>query len=380
VFSGRWIDESSARKACVSRVCPSCKLTLQGSANSQKKETQCPNHSLPVLHKYPCLYSIKPAVISRACIFVPNFVIRIVSGAFIWRKGVQPRSTIFAHPFALIPSPLLLPVSDRYLNTEKHLVISMVVALLLLAKTALATNSSSVEGWQLGNDDTRSSWDLVWGCVSTILACTWTALHVGVPPRNWSNFQINLRKLAAWFLMLMGPELVAWVAAQELWQARSTAAVCNAKQAAWNQATREPESWLQKPSLPLSQAPPDRESQPRSDHPKWTLAHCFCLAVRGVVIQTEDEWIYTIRPNQMEAFIDAGLVSCNDIRQREIDDRAKQIPWERPLRSYRVPGPWSTSLLERRITCPSRFSNSQPYPTWHAAFLFTCSTGTRRRT
>ena len=198
---------------------------------------------------------------------------------------------------------------------------SVALALLFFGRGSLAANSSSSEGWQTG-DDNRSSWDLLWGCVSTILACTWTALHANVPRRHTSNFRISCRKVSLWFLTIMGPELTAWIAAQELWQARSTALCCNKKQAAKNEETHEPEAWLQQRSVPLSQAL-HGESQPSPAPLRWTLAQCFCRVIRGVVIQTEDEWIYTIHPKDIDAFIDADLISCTDFRKRDVDDRAK---------------------------------------------------------
>lgn len=45
------------------------------------------------------------------------------------------------------------------------------------------TNTTVLEGWQF-DDDSHSSWDILWTCLSTIFACTWTALHLAVPRRD----------------------------------------------------------------------------------------------------------------------------------------------------------------------------------------------------
>jgi hypothetical protein len=66
-------------------------------------------------------------------------------------------------------------------------------------------NSTALQGWQF-NDNSRSSWDIVWTCLTTIFACTWTVLRQGVPARNKSQALITASKLWVFTLNFLAPE------------------------------------------------------------------------------------------------------------------------------------------------------------------------------
>lgn len=97
----------------------------------------------------------------------------------------------------------------------------------VFANQSLAqNNSTALEGWQFA-DSSRSSWDILWTCLSTIIACTWTALHIFVPRRDQTEILSNVLKLVAWIGTILSPELMAGTAAEQFWQAKSTVARCN---------------------------------------------------------------------------------------------------------------------------------------------------------
>ncbi|KAL4755335.1 hypothetical protein BDW72DRAFT_189099 [Aspergillus terricola var. indicus] len=161
-------------------------------------------------------------------------------------------------------------------------------------------SSTALEGWTF--DNSRSSWDIVWTCLTTIFACTWTVLHMPVFRRNSSEGLVLACKLVLWTIALFAPEF---------WRVWSLRARCNETQAASDCRTGEPDSWLGE----------DRELHPVPA--RWTLAQCWCVQMDGLTLETEDEWIFYVGVNQATALIEAGVIRCSDSTEREIKDRAK---------------------------------------------------------
>ncbi|KAJ5082270.1 hypothetical protein N7532_011313 [Penicillium argentinense] len=61
-----------------------------------------------------------------------------------------------------------------------------------------------VEGWQL-DDNNRSSWDILWACLSTILA-----------NRDESKGMWLFYKLLGWILAILAPEIMRAKAIEDL--------------------------------------------------------------------------------------------------------------------------------------------------------------------
>lgn len=188
-------------------------------------------------------------------------------------------------------------------------------ALLLLlgfVKQSLAqSNSTTLEGWQL-DDNTRSSWDIFWTCVSTILACTWTALHISVPTRTETQAVSLWLKTAAWVGTILAPEFMAGVAAEELWQARSAVARCNAAFRTINSEGGDP-------------GPSEVPETPKTEEfdGRWGTVQGFCLGMNGVLLQTKDDWTYPVHCSNVVALIETRVIKPSHLRTSDIQDRAK---------------------------------------------------------
>ncbi|KAH6886341.1 hypothetical protein B0T10DRAFT_461791 [Thelonectria olida] len=167
-------------------------------------------------------------------------------------------------------------------------------------------------------DDSRSSWDILWSCVSTIFACTWAALHENVPARNESLFRAGVRKSFMCFVALMAPEITSWVAVQQLWLAKSTRDRCNSSQTNRDRQTKEPTSYRRAPAL-------EHAGGNKLDpvNTQWSLAQCFCIIMGGVALQTEDDWTYIIEQRNAHTLIEAGFIRSSDFRDRDVEDRSK---------------------------------------------------------
>ncbi|CAI7572942.1 unnamed protein product [Penicillium glandicola] len=215
------------------------------------------------------------------------------------------------------------------------------IALLLsFAKRSLAQSSSTVEGWQF-DGNTRTSWDILWTNLSTILACTWTALHLSVPRRKESEGSRLSDKILAWIIAILAPELMTATAAEDFVRARSITARCNAAFDAIDNGKTKPNERAeagdnvgpakntgleekaeseQKPE-PGKQFEPVPLSSKSKEH--WKYIHGFCLNMHGVLLQTKDGWTYRVHSGNVVPFINAGVIKRSHLKSREIKDRAK---------------------------------------------------------
>ena len=142
----------------------------------------------------------------------------------------------------------------------------------------------------------------MWTCFSTILACTWTVLRIDVPPRSWNGVQRNAVKITLWLLTVLCPEVIAWGAVVEMFMARSIATSCNSAQSLVN----EPKDEVQ-----------------RQPVPSWSITQGYCVKMGGLALQTQDDWLYTVTPRNILVFIRAGIITCSDFHDEDIQDRAK---------------------------------------------------------
>ncbi|KAJ7752871.1 hypothetical protein B0H16DRAFT_1690892 [Mycena metata] len=66
----------------------------------------------------------------------------------------------------------------------------------------------------------RTLFDIVWGCLATIFACTWVALHQNVPDPNLGWFSLLMRKLRMMLVTIIAPEVIVGFAARQFVSAR----------------------------------------------------------------------------------------------------------------------------------------------------------------
>ncbi|KAF7371522.1 hypothetical protein MVEN_00007000 [Mycena venus] len=62
----------------------------------------------------------------------------------------------------------------------------------------------------------RRLFDIVWGCLATIFACTWVSVHPNVPPPNRSWLALFWRRLRMMLIGIIAPELMVGFAATQL--------------------------------------------------------------------------------------------------------------------------------------------------------------------
>ncbi|KAJ7259044.1 hypothetical protein C8J57DRAFT_1185305 [Mycena rebaudengoi] len=66
----------------------------------------------------------------------------------------------------------------------------------------------------------RTLFDIVWGCLTTIFACTWVSVHPNVPPPNQTRLALLRRKLKMMLVAVVAPEVMVAFAVRQFWIAR----------------------------------------------------------------------------------------------------------------------------------------------------------------
>ncbi|KAJ7910802.1 hypothetical protein B0H13DRAFT_1615283 [Mycena leptocephala] len=66
----------------------------------------------------------------------------------------------------------------------------------------------------------RKLFDIVWGCLATIFACTWVSVHPNVPAPNQSRLTLFWRRLKMMLIAVIAPEIMVGFAARQFFAAR----------------------------------------------------------------------------------------------------------------------------------------------------------------
>ena len=81
--------------------------------------------------------------------------------------------------------------------------------------------SDSEPLWSLP-DTRRSTWALIETCILTLVLCSWTAIHLDIPPPNRRrSFSTWIWKRLKWSIVgILAPEYLLWIAFMEYWESR----------------------------------------------------------------------------------------------------------------------------------------------------------------
>ncbi|KAJ7789232.1 hypothetical protein B0H14DRAFT_3574473 [Mycena olivaceomarginata] len=73
----------------------------------------------------------------------------------------------------------------------------------------------------------RTLFDIVWGCLTTIFACTWVSVHPNLPAPGLSWLRLTVRRLAMMVMTVIAPEIMVFFAARQFFFARRFSKVYN---------------------------------------------------------------------------------------------------------------------------------------------------------
>lgn len=64
----------------------------------------------------------------------------------------------------------------------------------------------------------RTIWDILWGCLTTLFACTWVSVHPNFPRKDSSFWRVILARLELMVWTIVAPEvIIVWAGLQ--WRA-----------------------------------------------------------------------------------------------------------------------------------------------------------------
>ncbi|KAF9475084.1 hypothetical protein BDN70DRAFT_958075 [Pholiota conissans] len=66
-------------------------------------------------------------------------------------------------------------------------------------------------------------WDILWGCLATIFACSWVSVHPNIPPASAKWWKVGLIRLELMIWTIIAPELIMFWAARQWMGARQVA-------------------------------------------------------------------------------------------------------------------------------------------------------------
>ena len=133
--------------------------------------------------------------------------------------------------------------------------------------------------------DTRTIWDIICSCFSTLFACAWIAVHPNIPE---DSMEILRRRIMIMTYVLLAPEMVI------IWAARQH---------------RDANLLAEKFQI--------------EGHPSWSKAHASVLIMEGFTLYEKGRPIRVIEWKGLEALARAGRVDWPNITERKIKDRSK---------------------------------------------------------
>ncbi|KAI9771735.1 MAG: hypothetical protein M1839_002749 [Geoglossum umbratile] len=156
------------------------------------------------------------------------------------------------------------------------------------AATALSNTTHTAvpdrRGW-VGQPDERGTLDIIWSCVSTLIICLWTMLHLNVPASCDKSWAMFWRK-ARWMLLgLLAPELPMVFACGQ-----------------WASAQR---------------------SVAQMGNPGWTIVHSLYADGGGFLLQPPDTYAFPVTAKQIHYLVTEEYIPMPTITQREIWDKSK---------------------------------------------------------
>ena len=136
--------------------------------------------------------------------------------------------------------------------------------------------------------NTRTIWNIIWSCFSTLFACAWIAVHPNIPALKDSRWEILRRRIMIMAFVLVAPEMVIMWAARQHRDARLLVEEFRIK-----------------------------------GRPGWTKTHAFFLIMGGFTLYSQGKPLRVLEWRELEALARAGRINWPDITEEEIKDKSK---------------------------------------------------------
>ncbi|KAE9404467.1 hypothetical protein BT96DRAFT_1016287 [Gymnopus androsaceus JB14] len=166
----------------------------------------------------------------------------------------------------------------------------LIFVLLSLIRTCISLPTPSPSDSLSPGVPTRTTPGIVWSCLTTIFACTWTAVHPNVPAFDASRSQLFGNRVKILVVALIAPELiVTWAATQFICSKRALKRL--------------------------------RRFSPCSD---WTETHGMFLVMGGFMLtDPSGKHLGVLQDEDLEYLLSRKLISFPKISSSEIMDKSK---------------------------------------------------------
>jgi hypothetical protein len=206
--------------------------------------------------------------------------------------------------------------------------ISSTVSLLLYAR---------VDGDSCAQSDQRSIGDIVWGCLVTIFACTWLAVHPNIPSPTDSRWCVFKRGLSTMTYALIAPELmVAWALHQYLGAAQimrdfNTQILKSTKMSSpiftfaywlYSNPGDSPRSSYYRRTIKYIKRW-FQEDYDGSGDVRWTKTHGFFMQMGGFMLYKDGVPVEVLTYQSLKGRIEEEEVDIPRITERTINDKSK---------------------------------------------------------
>ena len=179
--------------------------------------------------------------------------------------------------------------------------------------TVFARNDTILHGWHSESHE-RGTWSILWGCLATIFICTWSVLHLGVPPRSASDLRRLILKVEGTLLAIIAPEYILTVAINDTLKSR-----------------------ILKKKL-------SRQVDTQQGQKAWSLTHLRFMADNGFAKNTESDDVWD--PLELEELL--NLPQEPPISKKELKSRSTTDWIANTLALFQISW-FGAQLLVRRI-------------------------------
>lgn len=191
----------------------------------------------------------------------------------------------------------------------------LAASLVSVVQAQNSTTSATREGWNWG-DNSRTTLDVLWSCLVTIFACTWTVLHLNPPAPNDGELLMFLRKLQFFAIGIIAPEAIVLCAATDKYLAKEAGEN-------FQQSTNPdiPENIAKTPESP--EITTLEKFQDQLSDGGWSLTHGFLVVSGQLVAEDQDGIIYPLSTKEPAMLLNSGRSVFPIMKKREIQDKSK---------------------------------------------------------
>ncbi|KAF9542829.1 hypothetical protein CPC08DRAFT_716872 [Agrocybe pediades] len=167
----------------------------------------------------------------------------------------------------------------------------------------------------------RQRIQIIWTCVSTILAASWVSVHPNIPNPKESAIKKTLRRIELMIWAILTPELIILWAMRQWYGARlmerEFAEFQNIK---LESTTRKLLRWLKKLGYQLRLR---RDKPLKPETPRWTRTHGFFLQMGGFMLREEGKEERVLVWKALKEYYKQGQLDLSDITEDRINDHSK---------------------------------------------------------